>query len=210
MDPYFSVSWGLGLAQDKGAEKWTCCCERCPLWDWFCRHVLLPHDASALFPETGLHSAKIRRATCPSLLKQSKPKDFEIPRTKCLLSAGLEATVTLGRVVRKPLRLEVWREEQKLKTDFEGKPKRQQSKGRGLGFEETAFTTGRACYCFGAVSSCLSLSIKVLLISMWLYCRELAGSQGGRTPEGKEDDLAGREGRGWGGIEEEEKGSLET
>lgn len=38
---------------------------------------------------------------------QSKPKDLEIPGTKCLLSAGLEATVTLGSVVRKPLRLEV-------------------------------------------------------------------------------------------------------
>lgn len=70
------------------------------------------------------------------------------------------------------------------------------SKGQGLGFEESTFTTGRACYCFGAVSSCLSLSIKVLLISMWLYCRELAGSQGGRAPEGKEDDLAGGGGRG--------------
>lgn len=69
-------------------------------------------------------------------------------------------------------------------------------KGWGLRFEQSAFTTGRACYCFGAVSSCLSLSIKLLLISMWLYCRELAGSQGGRTPEGKEDGSAGREGRG--------------
>lgn len=66
------------------------------------------------------------------------------------------------------------------------------SKGQGLGFEERAFITGQACYCFGAVSSCLSLSIKVLLISMWLYCRELARSQGGRTPEGKESDWPGR------------------
>lgn len=79
------------------------------------------------------------------------------------------------------------------------------SKAQGLGFEGSAFTTGWTCYCFGAVSSCLSLSIKVLLISMWFYCRELARSQGGRTPEGKEDDWAGREGRGKGGRRRRKK-----
>lgn len=46
---------------------------------------------------------------CTSLVKvaQSRPKDLEIPGTKCLLSAGLEVAVTLGRVIRKPLCLEV-------------------------------------------------------------------------------------------------------
>lgn len=69
---------------------------------------------------------------CFTKAAQSRPKDLKISGTKCFLSAGLEATVTFGRVIRKQLRPKVWRKEHEPEMDIEGKPKRQQEKDEGL------------------------------------------------------------------------------
>lgn len=127
---------GLGVAQDlEGAGEGTYCCGIHLVWDWLCALLFLPQNSSALYRNRPAFIQN-KDSYMPwthqfTKAAQSRPRGIEIPGTKCFLSEGLEATVTLDRVIRKSLCCEVWREEWKPETDIEGKPRGQQAKHKG-------------------------------------------------------------------------------